>query len=62
MTPMVIIALVWSIIGLAVMFYFLNIMKEIATQVDTIKILLTVLANKQGATQKDIEEALSTKK
>jgi len=54
--------LVWSIIGLAVMFYFLNIMKEIATQVDTIKILLTVLANKQGATQKDIEEALSTKK
>ncbi|MHC9544196.1 MAG: hypothetical protein AB9903_32180 [Vulcanimicrobiota bacterium] len=62
MSPTFILMVVWSIIGLAVMFYSLNIMKEIATQVDTIKILLTVLANKQGATQKDIEEALSTKK
>jgi len=62
MSPTFILMVVWSIIGLAMMVHFMNIMKEIATQVDTIKILLTVLANKQGATQKDIEEALSTKK
>lgn len=50
----------WSIIGIAVMAYFFSVLRAVAHEVTKIVTLLTVIANKQGATHDDVKEALKS--
>jgi hypothetical protein len=57
----ILIALLWTIIGIGIISYLFSMMRSMAEDLGRVNILLTVMANKQGATQSDIDAALGKK-
>jgi hypothetical protein len=57
----VLIALLWTIIGIGLISYLFSMLRSMSEDIGRVNILLTVMANKQGATQADIDAALGKK-
>jgi hypothetical protein len=57
----VLIAVLWSLLALTGTAYLFSMLKAVAQEVEKVNILLTVIANKQGATEADVKAALGKK-
>ena len=53
--------IICTILGIGIAAYLGFIIRAIAAEVERANLLLTVIANKQGATQEDVEAALRVK-
>ncbi len=55
-------AVLWTLVGAAIAYYFFTMLKAVAQELEKVNILLTVIANKQGATDADVKAAFSSKR
>ena len=53
--------IIWTVLGVGMGAYIAFILRALASEIERANLLLTVIANKQGATQEDVEAALRTK-
>jgi len=55
----ILLSVLWSIAGVAITVYLFSMLKAVAQELEKVNILLTVIANKQGATDADVKAAFS---